>query len=173
MHHTRMVQPEKPKRQEWEAQYVAAFVAQKYPGQRVRLHARLGSDPEPTSDLYLTPEEERMLRVRMRWADAIIFLERETIIIEGKLRASEMLKAIGELELYVRLLPSTGEYRDMIAKKVSGLLLSPIPDPSVEKLAREKGFYFVRWAPPWIQSYLDQLAGRSARPIRPLEAKLL
>jgi len=114
-----------------------------------------------------------MLRVYMRWADAIVFLPKETVVIEGKLRASEYLKAIGELELYLSLLPHTAEYANLLADRAVGELLIPRPDPSVELLARRKGFRVVLWAPPWLSAYLDAIPPRSVRPTRPEEAALL
>ena len=114
-----------------------------------------------------------MLRVYMRWADAIVFLPQETVVIEGKLRASEYLKAIGELELYLSLLPHTAEYADLLADKITGELVVPVPDPSVETLARRKGFRMVLWAPSWLSAYLDALEYRHTRGSRPEESVLL
>lgn len=160
-------------RQEWEAQYVSDYVARRYPGVPVRIHARLGTQPRGADGKYLEPAEERMLRVYMRWADAIVFLPTETVIIEGKLRASEYLKAIGELELYLSLLPHTAEYADLLADRVVGELLVPVPDPSVETLARRKGFRMIVWAPSWLSAYLDVIEARHRRGSRPEEARLL
>lgn len=173
MHRTGMVEVERAKRQEWEAQYVSDYVARRYAGLPVRIHARLGTPVVSTAAEPLLAAEERMLRVKMRWADAIVFSPSETIVIEGKLRASEMLKAIGELELYTRLVPLTPDFKDLVASRVVGELLVPGPDPTVELLAREKGFRFVQWAPEWLQDYLGGIAARAARPIRPSEAGLL
>jgi len=168
-----MVEIERVKRQEWEAQYVSDYVARRYAGLPCRIHARLGTPVVSVEGAELSAEEERMLRVKMRWADAIVFSPSETIVIEGKLRASEYLKAIGELELYVRLIPLTPDFKDLVAPRVVGELLAPGQDPTVELLAREKGFRFVLWAPDWIQSYLSGIPGRSTRPTRPSEAGLL
>ena len=168
-----MERGERRPRQEWEAQYVSDYVARRYPGVPVRIHARLGTQPRGPDGKFLEPAEERMLRVYMRWADAIVFLPKETVVIEGKLRASEYLKAIGELELYLSLLPHTAEYADLLADRMVGELLIPSPDPSVETLARRKGFRVVMWAPPWLSAYLDVIQARSARAIRPEEAALL
>ena len=160
-------------RQEWEAQYVSDYVAARYPGVSVRIHARLGSTPRSLTGEELGPEEERLLRVRMRWADAIVFGAQETVVIEGKLRASEYLKAIGELELYLELLPHTSDYTHLLADKIVGELLYPVADPTVEVLARRKGFRVVQWAPSWLSAYLGAIPSRSVRPIRPEEAALL
>jgi len=168
-----MVRGERPKRQEWEAQYVSAYVAAKYPGQSVRIHAHLGTPPRSPDGQFLEPAEERLLRVFMRWADAIVFLPEETIVIEGKLRASEYLKGLGELELYLELLKNSPEYAALIAPRLVGELLVPIEDPTVTVLARRKGFRVVVWAPAWLRGYLDNLDPRKARATRPEESGLL
>ena len=168
-----MVQKARLPRQEWEAQYVSDYVARRYPGMPVSIHARLGPPPDSLTGEELSEEERRMLRVRMRWADAIVFLPQETVVIEGKLRASEYLKAIGELELYLSLLPHSAEYAELLAARAVGELLVPSPDPSVEVLARRKGFRMVVWAPSWLRGYLDSLEARYVRGSRPEEAALL
>ncbi len=114
-----------------------------------------------------------MLRVYMRWADAIVFSPTETIVIEGKLRGSEYPKALGELEIYVALVPHTAEYAHLLASRVVGELLIPTPDPTVETLARRKGFRVVVWSPPWLSAYLDVIYARQRRGARPEEAPLL
>jgi len=160
-------------RQEWEAQYVSDYVARRYPGVPVRIHARLGTQPSSLTGAELEPAEERMLRVRMRWADAIVFRPEETIVIEGKLRASEYLKGIGELELYLALVVHTADYAHLIAGRVVGELLIPVPDPTVETLGRRKGFRVVVWAPSWLSEYTAMLEARFKRPTRPEESVLL
>jgi len=166
------IRPRK-KRYEWEAQYVADYVATRYPSIPCRLHARLGTPPEPLSAEELEPEERNMLRVKMRWADAIVFLPDRTVVIEGKLRASELLKALGELELYIHLLPLTPDYRSLIAPRLEGQILTPISDPTVEALCRRKGFSMVVWSPPWLNEYLAQIPKRERRAIRPEESAMI
>jgi hypothetical protein len=161
------------KRYEWEAQYVADYVARKYPGVPCRLHARIGTPPEPATGMELEPAERNLLRVKMRWADAIVFLPDRTVVIEGKLRASELLKALGELELYVHLLPRTPEYAHLLADRIDGQILTPIADPTVDSLARRKGFRLVVWSPPWLDEYLASISHREKRPIRPEESRLI
>lgn len=173
MHQSDMVRGERPKRQEWEAQYVSDYVATKYPGVSVRIHAHLGTTPRSATGQFLEPAEERLLRVFMRWADAIVFLPEQTIVIEGKLRASEYLKGLGELELYLELLRHSPEYAPLIAHTLVGELLVPVEDPTVSVLARRKGFRVVIWAPAWLRGYLDNLDPRKVRATRPEEAGLL
>jgi len=160
-------------RQEWEAQYVSEYVARRYPGVPCRLHARLGTEPKGPSGEDLSEAERRMLRVYMRWADAIVFRPEETIVIEGKLKASEYPKALGELEIYTALVPHTAEYAKLLAPRVVGELLIPVPDPTVDTLCRRKGFRVVVWAPMWLREYLDMIYARQRRGPRAEEAVLL
>jgi len=168
-----MVQGTRRPRQEWEAQYVSEYVARRYPGVPVRLHARLGTQPSSATGEELSEEERRMLRVYMRWADAIVFRPEETIVIEGKLKGSEYPKALGELEIYVALVRHTAEYAHLLADRIVGELLIPTRDPTLETLARRKGFRVVLWAPPWLSAYLDVIYARQRRGPRAEEAVLL
>ena len=164
---------ERKRRKEWELLYVSQYIATRYPHVPCVIHAHLGTLPQSLSGRELEPAEERMLRVRMRWADAIVFCPDESIIIEGKLRASELLKAVGELELYTHLLPLTPDYRHLIADRITAQLLTPIQDPSVETLCRRKGYQYVVWTTPLITQYLAEIPPRETRPIRPEEARYL
>lgn len=168
-----MVSAERPRRVEWEAQYVSEYVATRYPRTPVRLHARLGTAPVSTLDVPLTAEEERIFRYKMRWADAVVFTPAETIVIEGKLRAAEYAKAIGELEIYISLIPYTPEFKDLLAPKIVGELLIPGTDPTVEVLARRKGYRVTIWTPSWFNTFRQTVAARAVRPVRPEEASLL
>jgi hypothetical protein len=168
-----MARKERLPRQEWEARYVSDYVARRYPGVPVRIHARLGTPPRTPEGEPLESAEERMLRVYMRWADAIVFRPEETVIIEGKLNTQMYLMGIAQLELYLSLLPHTGEYAHLLADKVTGELLIPSEDPTIESLARRKGLRVVIWAPSWLSEYLDSIPARYTRPVRPEEAELL
>ncbi len=173
MHRTDMVSAERPRRVEWEAQYVSEYVATRYPRTPVRLHVRLGTPPVSTIDRPLTAEEERVFRYRMRWADAVVFTPEETIVIEGKLRAAEYAKAIGELEIYMSLVQYTPEFKELLAPRIVGELLIPGQDPTVETVARRKGYRVVVWAPSWIENFRRAVPPRFSRPVRPEEAGLL
>jgi len=164
---------ERRPRREWEAEYVAEYCQTAFPGQRVIYHCRLGTWPTSLTAEELTPEEQAMLRVRMRWADAIILLPEKILVVEGKLRASEFLKGLGELQLYVHLVPHTEEFLAWKGTPAVGRLLIPIPDPVVEAIARQQGIETAVYKPKFWREFLTAIQPRQARAIRPEEAQLL
>jgi len=164
---------ERRRRREWEAEYVSEYTRAAFPGVPVRYHVRLGTWPTPLTAGELTESEQAMLRVRMRWADAIVIAHGTLVVIEGKLRASEYLKGVSELELYMHLVPHTPELEAFKGARVAGRLVIPIPDPTVDMLARRRGLDVAVFKPTFWTEYTQVLSGRERRPIRPEEASLI
>jgi len=134
-------------------------------------HCRLGTWPGPLTAGELTPEEQAMLRVRMRWADAVILLPEKMVVVEGKLRASEFLKGLGELQVYTHLLKVTPEFEKFKDRQVVGRLLTPIEDPVVNAIARQQGIETAVYKPKFWREFIAAIQPRQARAIRPEEAK--
>jgi len=164
---------ERRKRREWEAEYVSEYTRDAFPGLPVRYHVRLGTWPTPLSEPDMPEEERAMLRVRMRWADAIVISAGSLVVIEGKLRPSEYLKGVSELELYTHLVPNTPELEAFKGARVVGRLVVPIQDPTVDLLARRHGLETAVFKPSFWAEYTQILSGRERRPIRPEESALI
>jgi len=164
---------ERRKRREWEAEYVSEYTREAFRGMPVRYHVRLGTWPTPLSEPDMPEEERAMLRVRMRWADAIVVAQGVVVVIEGKLRPSEYLKGVSELELYVHLVPNTPELEAFRGARVAGRLVIPILDPTVQLLARRRGLDVAVFQPSFWAEYTQVLSGREKRPIRPEESALI
>jgi len=164
---------ERRKRREWEAEYISEYTRAAFPGMPVRYHVRLGTWPTPLTAPDLSAEEQAMLRVRMRWADAVIFHHGGLTVIEGKLRPSEYLKGVSELELYVHLVPHTPELELWKAAKIAGRLVIPLQDPTVEMLARRRALDVAVFKPSFWTEYTQLLTARERRPIRPEESALI
>ena len=160
------------KRREWEAEFVSEYVAATFPGRRAYFHQRLGTWPGPLTSEDLSDAERSLIRVYMRWADAVIPLEDQIIVVEGKLRASEFLKGLGELLVYTQLIPHTEQFRAWRGSRVVGRLLIPILDPVVSAVAGRQGFQVAVFKPSFWEEFLDTIQGRQSRPIRPKEAEL-
>jgi len=161
------------KRREWEAEYVSEYCAMTFPRTPVVFHCRLGTWPAPLTAEELSPEEQAMLRVRMRWADAVVIEPERILVIEGKLRASEFLKGLGELQLYTHLVAHTPEFEKFRNRQVKGRLLIPLMDPAVSLMARQQNLEVAVYAPTFWAEFLAAVQPRQARPIRPEEASLL
>ncbi|MDH5199602.1 MAG: hypothetical protein OEW93_01840 [Candidatus Bathyarchaeota archaeon] len=134
---------------------------------------RLGSWPTPLTAEDLTEEERRLLRVRMRWADALVVGSGTLIVVEAKMRPSEFLKGLGELLLYTHLVPHTPGLSNFKGWKVAGRLVITVADATVEYLARRQGFDVAVFQPSFWPEFLEAVSGRQTRPIRPEEASLL
>jgi len=162
--------PRAPRR-EWEAEYVAEFCSKFYRNAKVIYHARLGTYP-PELKEYATEEAElSMLRVYLRWADAIAILDGEVHIIEGKLLPHHYLKAITELELYIRLFKETPDYRQYRNLPTIGVLVAPVEDPVIAQMCRTQGKRFVVYKPSFWDEFWQQQRARWTRPalIKPSE----
>jgi len=164
---------ERRQRREWEAEYVAEYCQWAFPGEKVIYHCRLGTWPGPLTAGELTEAEQAMLRVRMRWADAVILLQEKIIVVEGKLRASEFLKGIGELQLYTHLVPHTEEFMAWKGTPVVGRLVIPFEDPAVMAITRQQGMEAAIYKPTFWADFLTAIQPRQGRPIRPEESTLL
>jgi len=162
---------ERRQRREWEAEYVAEYCQAAFPREQVVYHCRLGTWPGPLTAGELTEEEQAMLRVRMRWADAVILLPDKMVVVEGKLRASEFLKGLGELQVYTHLLKVTPEFEKFKDRQVVGRLLTPIEDPVVNAIARQQGIETAVYKPKFWREFIAAIQPRQARAIRPEEAK--
>jgi len=114
-----------------------------------------------------------MLRVRMRWADAIIIQPNVITVVEGKLRASEYLKGLGELQVYMHLVAHTPEFKELMPRTVAGRLVIPILDPVVELIARQNHIDVATYKPSFWTEYSQLLQPRQTRSIRPEEHSLI
>ncbi len=94
-------------------------------------------------------------------------------MIEAKLRPSEYLKGLGELQLYTHLVPHTPELHVFKGWPVLGRLVISLPDPTVSWLARAQKLEIAVFQPSFWSEYLKVLSGREKRAIRPEESQLL
>ena len=97
------------KRREWEAEYVSEYIQKFWPKRLYILHFRVTGPPKPALQEELSYEEVRMLRVFARWVDAVIMVPPVLYIVEAKLRASEYIKALGELLYYLEAIKRNPE----------------------------------------------------------------
>jgi len=164
---------ERRQRREWEAEYVAEYCSQAFGAGPVIYHCRLGTWPGPLTAGELTEQEQAMLRVRMRWADAVVIQPDRILVVEGKLRASEFLKGLGELQVYTHLIKVTPEFEKFKDRQVVGRLLIPIEDPVVMAITRQQGIETAVYRPTFWADFQAAIQPRQGRPIRPEESALV
>jgi len=164
---------ERPRRREWEAEYVSEYCVFSFLSSTVIYHCRLGTWPTPLTAPDLSQEEQAMLRVRMRWADAVVVQPKVITVVEAKLRASEFLKGVGELQLYTHLVAHTEEFKHLLPRPVAGRLVIPIADPVVGLIARQAKLDVAVYKPSFWTEYSQLLQPRQTRSIRPEEHSLI
>ena len=87
-----------------------------------------------------TKQMAREYLVLLRWADAVIVSKGVVYIVEAKLRPEP--GAIGQLEYYKQIFPSTLEFSQYENYPVKMILLSSIPDLGIAELCSKKGIIF-------------------------------
>jgi hypothetical protein len=142
-----------------EKRLVAEWLQLTYPDAYYQLNVRLGSLPLDlgTSDTD-TPEARLVHNAFARWADAIVFLDDRTVLVEGKIVAHPV--ALAELEVYERILPASPYLNLPRDRPIEKVLVYAKPDALVTQLAHEKGVRLAQYDPPWVDEYLATKAAR-------------
>lgn len=150
----------------FEMRYVSEYVMKFYKDAPfVKLQCRLGSYVIPPVEGY-TEEELLAMSPFRRWADAVvIYPKKRIIIIEAKILPARYTDGLAKLEVYLRLAPNTPEFKLYMPAKIEGELVTPIEDPVIAKLAREKGIRYVVWKPLWLEYYFKELPKRFLKPM--------
>jgi hypothetical protein len=146
-----------------EMQMVAEYLAKTYPvpPNIVMQRVRLGSPVALSKEVDLTSEEMAMLKVRLRWADAIVITGRELIVIEGAIRPD--LGDPCKILLYIELVALTHELSSWAHLPVKGVYLYCIQDDLIISMCHRLGFQAVQYVPSWLPEYLSILYPRERR----------
>jgi hypothetical protein len=140
---------------------LSEWVAATYPHALIFTRIRLGAGPPLPEGVELGSPEHRAMSHWRRWADAVVIDDTTLRVIEAKIRPD--VGVIGQLELYIRLVPSTWELRDYADRRIVPVLLCAVHDPQLAALAGEKGFEYHIYKPEWVDAYLDTLYPRERR----------
>jgi len=141
-----------------ETRLVSEFVAVRYPKCPAWFRVRVGTIHGRLDLPGLTDAERRMGGVFRRWADAVVLDRNRLVVIEAAIMASP--GKVSQLDLYLRLIPQTPEFREYSTRTLQGVLLCGVVDPVVSRMASERGFTVAEFCPGWLQEYLDQLPAR-------------
>lgn len=146
--------PRKPYTQR-DRRYVAEYVDQVYPHDKVFFNLRLGPPPIATAERYPGVDVNRYARVWKKTCDAVVVTEKEVVLIEGELRRP--LLALGELISYRDLLFQTPELMAYAKLPVKSILLCPVYDPTLELQLKEHNIEAVVFRPKWADDYLKEV----------------
>lgn len=141
-------------RQRWEKRLLEEWIAAKYPQAQTMLNLRLGPTQKHLVNVEVTPQLEAMLRVSNWYADAVILLPNELLVIEAKV--DPLPEAVGQTLFYSRLI-----YRTPGLESVNPALIVPVvlfgeDDSEVSTFARQLGCRVEIYTPAWIADYLVQ-----------------
>lgn len=144
-----------------EVRLVSEFMASQYPTARVFNLQRVGAIQTPLDASKLTEAELRVIGNKRRQADGIVVQSNKLILIEGYILPDP--GKISQLLLYSRLVPQTPELSTFSKFPVEMLLVGPIEDPPLTKLAAELGIKFTLYRPSWVVEHLLSLDERKRR----------
>lgn len=148
------------RRVEREMRLLKEWVAQTYPISLAWFRVRLGPYPESISLGEGITVSGKARQVYNRWADAVVLYDDTVFLIEAKIRSEP--GALAQLELYQRLLRETPEFFEFRNKTVQPVLLTAFPDPEVDAMAREKGFWTRTYTPEWVKKYWEDIQLRKS-----------
>ena len=104
---------------------------------------------------YPDLDVERWGKVWLKTADAIVVTPASLVVIEGELRRP--ILAIGELAVYRELVPQTTGLARWWRLPIRCLLLTPIPDPTLEPVLARLGIEAIAYRPLWVEEYLRKV----------------
>ena len=140
-----------------EMRLVSEYLAENYPHAVTMQRVRLGTVPEELIIPGMEEAEIRMLTVYKRYADALVILPDELILIEAAILPD--LGDISKLLAYEILLYNTPELKEYLDRPVTKQLVYAIRDDLIVMLAHRSGIVPVQFSPPWIKDYLKELYG--------------
>jgi hypothetical protein len=144
-----------------ETRLLAEYLAERYPGAEVHVHFRVGSDPEIVGVTLESEEERRFARNFNRWADALVVLPAELVLIEATMwRATEK---VGRLQEYLILAQATPELAQYRGRPLRAELLTAQHDTVAEELCRRLGFRYTHYEPSWFPEFLAAYPERRRR----------
>jgi len=126
--------------QQREIRFLNEWLRLKYPTALIWKRVRLG--PIPDKKLG------NLLKITLRWADAVVYDGEKVIIIESKLRPD--LGAISQLKEYGRLFYETPEFEMLRDKPVELHLLLPYEWKDMVAAAQREGIIVDIFKPAWL-----------------------
>jgi hypothetical protein len=102
---------------------------------------------------------EAALRVSNWYADGVLELPQEVLIIEAKVKP--IPGAVGQVKFYLRQGLRTPELQRIISKPFVPMVLFAEDDADVSNFARQEGCRVEIYTPRWIADYLTQVQFRN------------
>lgn len=138
--------------QQRDRRYITEYVLLAFPGRPAWFNLRLGHAPDEIARRNPGINVDRVARVWLRTADAVVANEVEFVLLEGELRRP--VESVGELLIYRDLIYDTAELRPYGRLPIRMMLVCPINDPSLSSIMRGQGIELAIYQPQWALDYL-------------------
>lgn len=135
------------------------WAAARYPGVRLYEQVRLGPTSSTLVGVAVSPALEAMLRLNNWYADGLLALPGEVLVIESKMQANP--SAIGQVKFYLREVLRTASLANLLAYPLVPVVLFAESDVDVTAFARLEGVRVEIYTPTWIADYLTQVQFRN------------
>ena len=146
-------------RRPWSTQLLREWAGVKYPNSHLAEQVRLGPTESKLVGVAVSPALEAALRVENWYADGIIVLPDEVLVIEAKIKANP--SAVGQALFYLRLAMSTPSLTSQLGNQFTPVVLFAEDDAAVSSFARQLGCRVEVYTPAWIADYLTQVQFRA------------
>jgi hypothetical protein len=141
------------KNQPWETRLIAEYVHTQYAPWEKWFNPRLGPIPDNLREEVGDKKASSLYRAYMPYPDAIVATSEALVIIEGKIRAS--VEAVGQLILYAQLVRETDAFLRFAHLPVRKEIVTPWPNPTLERLLIEPDIKIMIFTPDWVKEYLQ------------------
>jgi hypothetical protein len=152
-----------PKRRQLfaESRLLSEYLADRYKGAQWFVNLRIGATGlmpgvDPTDEGAIA-----MLRIRNRYADAIVVTPAELIVIEATMWKADA--KVGQLQGYLLIVRQTPALAPFLGRPVVGELVTGQHDALAEALCRRNGLRYVHYEPAWIDDFYAAYPGRVRR----------
>jgi hypothetical protein len=147
------------RRTPWSTMLLQEWATLRYPGSQLLQQVRLGPTSAHLVNVQVTPALEAMLRVLNWYADGVILLPQEMLIIEAKVWPNP--SAVGQVLFYRTLVFSTPAFAGATYLPVTPVVLFAEADDTVTRFANGLGVRVEIHTPQWIADYLTQVQFRT------------
>jgi hypothetical protein len=133
-------------------------------------YCRVGKASPDRLKMAKTPAERNLISSQRCQVHYVIITTEKVILVWGALKPDE--GDVIKLKVRMQLAPYTPELQKYKHLPFEAHLVSPIKDPTVQRLAEKEGIKFVRFSTPQIQEHLATRPGRERERLRyyPLKA---
>ena len=131
----------------------------KYPQGQLFENVRLGPTQAKLVGVEVSPGFARALMVELWYADGLIVLPDQVLVVEAKVKATP--GAVGQVKFYIRQLMRMPEMNDLLRLPLIPVVLFAEDDDEVTKFCRQEGVRVELYTPAWIVDYLNQVQFRN------------